>query len=170
MDKFYPLKLVLAIAVSALAASCIFADSDGAGGEWYVGGAAQILLPQGSSDVRRLGGGAARAGRYFGTSFALECEVAMLENSAALAARTVWHLNGWREFDMLFGYERFDPFLSAGAKGLFHEGQVGPTAGIGTFFYLTDHWALRLEADAMLGLDKEAEMLYTVSLGMQRFF
>ena len=94
----------------------------------------------------------------------------MLENSAALAARAVWHLNGWREYDMLFGYERLDPFLTVGAKGLFHDGQAGPSAGIGAFFHLTDCWALRLDADAMLGLDTEAEMLYAFSLGIQRFF
>ena len=170
MNKVNLLKFVLTAAVSAFAAMCLFADADEAGDEWYAGGAAQILMPQGGSSVGRLGGAAARGGRYFGRSFAVECEGAMLENSATLAARAVWHLNGWREFDMLFGCERFDPFLSAGAKGLIHDGQVGPFAGIGAFFHLTDYWALRLDADAMLGLDTEAKMLYTVSLGIQRFF
>jgi hypothetical protein len=120
--------------------------------------------------MRRLGGGAARAGRYLSDSLALECEAAWLENSAGLAARAVWHLHGWSEFDMLFGYERFDPFLSAGARGWFHDGQVGPFAGLGAFYYLTDEWALRFDAEATLGLDTRVETVYSISAGIQYFF
>ena len=137
---------------------------------WYAGGAAQLVLPQGGSRMRRLGGGAARAGRYLADSLALECEAAWLEDSAALAARAVWHLHGWEEFDMLFGYERFDPFLSAGAKGWIHDGQVGPSAGLGAFYYLTDDWALRFDAEATLGLDTRVETVYSISAGIQWFF
>ena len=137
---------------------------------WYAGGAAQLVLPQGGSRMRRLGGGAARAGRYLTDSLALECEAAWLEDSAALAARAVWHLHGWEEFDMLFGYERLDPFLSAGARGWFHDGQVGPSAGLGAFYYLTDDWALRFDAEATLGLDTRVETVYSISAGIQWFF
>ena len=137
---------------------------------WYAGGAAQLVLPQGGSRMRRLGGGAARAGRYLTDSLALECEAAWLEDSAALAARAVWHLHGWEEFDMLFGYERLDPFLSAGAKGWIHDGQVGPSAGLGAFYYLTDDWALRFDAEATLGLDTRVETVYSISAGIQYFF
>ena len=137
---------------------------------WYAGGAAQLVLPQGGSRMRRLGGGAARAGRYLTDSLALECEAAWLEDSAALAARAVWHLHGWEEFDMLFGYERLDPFLSAGARGWIHDGQVGPSAGLGAFYYLTDDWALRFDAEATLGLDTRVETVYSISAGIQYFF
>ena len=137
---------------------------------WYAGGAAQLVLPQGGSRMRRLGGGAARAGRYLTDSLALECEAAWLEDSAALAARAVWHLHGWEEFDMLFGYERLDPFLSAGARGWVHDGQVGPSAGLGAFYYLTDDWAFRFDAEATLGLDTRVETVYSISAGIQWFF
>ena len=137
---------------------------------WYAGGAAQLVLPQGGSRMRRLGGGAARAGRYLTDSLALECEAAWLEDSAALAARAVWHLHGWEEFDMLFGYERLDPFLSAGARGWVHDGQVGPSAGLGAFYYLTDDWAFRFDAEATLGLDTRVETVYSISAGIQYFF
>ena len=119
-------------AIAPLLALAASADEPAESG-WYAGGAAQLVLPQGGSRMRRLGGGAARAGRYLTDSLALECEAAWLEDSAALAARAVWHLHGWEEFDMLFGYERLDPFLSAGAKGWIHDGQVGPSAGLGAF-------------------------------------
>lgn len=156
--------------VSVLALSVFAAFACCAGDEWYAQGAAQIVLPQGGSGMRRRGGGAARVGRYVSDSLALECEAAWLENGAALAARAVWHLHGWREFDMLFGYERFDPFLSAGARGWIHDGQVGPSAGIGAFYYLTDEWALRFDADATLGLDTHVETAFAISAGVQYFF
>ena len=156
-------------AIAPLLALAASADEPAESG-WYAGGAAQLVLPQGGSRMRRLGGGAARAGRYLTDSLALECEAAWLEDSAALAARAVWHLHGWEEFDMLFGYERFDPFLSAGAKGWIHDGQVGPSAGLGAFYYLTDDWALRFDAETTLGLDTRVETVYSISAGIQYFF
>ena len=156
-------------AIAPLLALAASADEPAESG-WYAGGAAQLVLPQGGSRMRRLGGVAARAGRYLTDSLALECEAAWLEDSAALAARAVWHLHGWEEFDMLFGYERFDPFLSAGAKGWIHDGQVGPSAGLGAFYYLTDDWALRFDAEATLGLDTRVETVYSISAGIQYFF
>ena len=153
-----------------LALSILAALACRAGDEWYVQGAAQIALPQGGAEMRRLGGGAVRVGRYVADSLALECEAAWLEDVAGLGARAVWHLHGWREFDMLFGYERFDPFLSAGARGWLHDGQAGPSAGVGAYYYLTDDWALRFDADATLGLDTRAETAYTISVGVLYFF
>ena len=132
----------LGAAAASLIALAVWAEEP-AGNGWYAGGAAQLALPQGGSRMRRLGGGAARA---------------------------VWHLHGWGEFDMLFGYERFDPFLSAGAKGWIHDGQVGPSAGLGAFYYLTDDWALRFDAEATLGLDTRVETVYSISAGIQWFF
>ena len=153
------------LAASALAALACRAD-----GEWYAQGAAQIALPQGGASMRRLGGGAARVGRYVADSLALECEAAWLEDRAGLAARAVWHLHGWREFDMLFGYERFDPFLSAGARGWLGGGQAGPSVGAGAYYYVSDDWAVRVDADATLGLDTRAEAVYAISVGLQYFF
>ncbi len=158
------LSLVLA------ASACLAAVGEESFCDWYAGGAAQLVLPQGGSRMRRLGGGAARVGRYITESLAVEGEAAWLENSCGLSARAVWHLHGWREFDMLFGYERFDPFLSAGARGWIHDGQIGPSAGIGAFYYLTDDWALRFDADATMGLDTDVEMVYSLSAGIQWFF
>ena len=165
MSKSFALGAALAPLLAVAASAEEPAESG-----WYAGGAAQLVLPQGGSRMRRLGGGAARAGRYFTDSLALECEAAWLEDSAALAARAVWHLHGWEEFDMLFGYERLDPFLSAGARGWVHDGQVGPSAGLGAFYYLTDDWALRFDAEATLGLDTRVESVYSISAGIQYFF
>ena len=163
--------LLIGAALASLLAFEVRADGDGAfAGEWYVAGNAQLVLPQGGSRMRRLGGGAVRAGRYLAQSLAVECEAAWLENSAGLAARAVWHLHGWDEFDMLFGYERFDPFVSAGARGWIHDGQVGPSAGFGAYYYLTDEWALRFDADATLGLDTHVETAFAISAGVQYFF
>ena len=165
MSKSFALVAALAPLLAVAASAEEPAESG-----WYAGGAAQLVLPQGGSRMRRLGGGAARAGRYITDSLALECEAAWLEDSAALAARAVWHLHGWEEFDMLFGYERLDPFLSAGARGWMHDGQVGPSAGLGAFYYLTDDWALRFDAEATLGLDTRVETVYSISAGIQWFF
>ena len=165
MSKSFALVAALAPLLAVAASAEEPAESG-----WYAGGAAQLVLPQGGSRMRRLGGGAARAGRYITDSLALECEAAWLEDSAALAARAVWHLHGWEEFDMLFGYERLDPFLSAGARGWMHDGQVGPSAGLGAFYYLTDDWALRFDAEATLGLDTRVETVYSISAGIQYFF
>ncbi len=157
--------------VAALAAATsLSAFADESLGEWYAGGAAQLVLPQGGSHMRRLGGGAARVGRYLSESLAVECEAAWLENTCGLSARAQWHLHGWREFDMLFGYERFDPFVTGGARGWIRDGQLGPSAGVGAFYYLTDSWALRFDADATLGLDTDVEMVYALSAGVQWFF
>ena len=160
----------VALIVPCLAFSS-FAEEE-AGGEtgWYTGAAAQLVLPQGGSRMHRLGGGAARVGYYFTGSLALEAEAAWLENVVGLSARALWHLHGLEEFNMLFGYERFDPFLTFGARGWIHDGQVGPSAGVGAFYYLTDSWALRFDADATLGLDTDVETAFTLSAGLQYSF
>ena len=115
-------KTFYAVALALMLFPAAFADeeaSDETG--WYSGAAAQLVLPQGGSRMHRLGGGAARVGYYFTGSLALEAEAAWLENVVGLSARALWHLHGWEEFNMLFGYERFDPFLSLGARGWIHD-------------------------------------------------
>ena len=129
----------VAVALAMTLCSVAFADEEASGETgWYSGAAAQLVLPQGGSRMHRVGGGAARVGYYFTGSLALEAEAAWLENVVGLSARALWHLHGWEEFNMLFGYERFDPFLTLGARGWIHDGQVGPSAGLGAFYYLTD--------------------------------
>ena len=130
---------------------------------WYAGAGAVMTLPEGGSSMRRLGGGAVRAGYYFAEFWAVETEAAALENFAGLSADVLWH---W------WGYERFDPFFTFGAKGwIGHDrGQVGPKAGIGSFYHLTDTWSIRFDADLTLGVDGGCETLYTLCAGIQRSF
>ena len=160
------------VLLAAVAAACMVApggEGEDCGG-WYAGGAAQLVLPQGGARMRRLAGGAARAGFYATDALALECEAAWMENVAGLSVRALWHLHGWNEFNMLFGYERFDPFVTAGARGWIHDGQVGPSVGVGAFCHLTDSLSLRFDADATLGIDTRTEMAFCLSVGLQWFF
>ena len=53
---------------------------------WYVGVAGQMMLPQGGSRLHHVGGAALRGGYYLTEDWALEGEVAWLENSAGLSA------------------------------------------------------------------------------------
>ena len=109
----------------------------------YVGVAGAMTLPQGgASHMRRFGGAALRGGWYATEFFAVEGEAAWLENAAGLAVQGLWH---WQDADLygrLFGYSAFDPFFTFGARGWIGDelGQVGPKAGIGAFWNLTDHW------------------------------
>lgn len=138
---------------------------------WFVGGAAQMLLPQGGSSMHSVGGACLRGGVYLTEDWALEGEAAWLEDVVGLSADVLGHLQGWSLYGDLFGYSRFDPFVTFGAKGwLGRAGQVGPKLGLGAFYHLTDSWALRFDADATLGLDSEVEVDYTLSVGVQYSF
>ena len=95
-----------------------------------------------------------------------------MENAAGLAVQGLWH---WQDADLygrLFGYSAFDLFFTFGARGWIGDGlgQVGPKAGVGAFWHLTDDWSLRTDADATLGLDSCVAMLYSLSLGVQYAF
>lgn len=164
--------VILASAAAATAAEASFEEESAAATGGYVGAAATIVLPQGGSSMRRLGGGTLRAGWYFGEFWALEGDVAWLENMAGLGVDALWHVQGWQPYGDLFGYSRFDPFLTAGARGWVGDGsgQVGPAVGIGTFWHLTDDWSLRFDAVATLGLDSRVEVVHALSLGVQRSF
>ena len=137
---------------------------------WYVGAAGEIALPQGGGDLRRLGGGAVKGGYYFTDTVAIDGEVAVLENKVGGAVRGLWHLQGFEAFGKLFGYERFDPFVTAGARGWFADGELGPSLGVGALYYLTDSWALRLDADCTLGLERRVETVHTLAVGVQYSF
>ena len=154
--------LVLSAASLATAAEAEFEDETCELERWYVGSAATVTLPQGGSRLRRVGGAALRGGYYLDEFWAVEGEASWLEDSAGLAADVLWH---W------WGYERLDPFFTAGARGwIGRSGQVGPKVGIGSFYHLSDSWSLRFDADATLGLDTRRSVDYTLSLGVQYSF
>lgn len=134
---------------------------------FYLGASGAIVLPQGGSRMTHLGGAAFHAGYYFNGWFALEGEASWMENRAGLAARGIVHWKGCDEWDMLFGFSRWDPFFSIGACGWLPDGQVGPAAGIGLLYYLDDNWALRFSGEATLGLDCDVEMIYSLAAGVQ---
>lgn len=134
---------------------------------FYLGASGALVLPQGGSRMSHLGGAAFCAGYYFNDWFALEGEASWMEDRAGLAARGVVHWRGWDEWDMLFGFSRWDPFFTIGACGWLPDGQVGPAAGAGLLYYLDDNWALCASAEAVLGLDSDAEMIYSLDLGVQ---
>ena len=137
---------------------------------WYVGGAAELVLPQGGSGMHHLGGASARFGYYLSPVLAFDVQAAWMEDKAGLSARALWHLQGFDLWGKLFGYERFDPFLTVGAKGWIDHGQVGPSFGIGALYYLSDHWALRGDADLTIGVESDIETIHSLSLGVQYSF
>ena len=135
-------------------------EEDSAFDRWYVGASATLTLPQGGHSMHRLGGATGRFGYYFTESFAVEADAAWLENCVGLGVQGLWHF---------YGYERFDPFMTFGARGWI-EGDVGPTAGLGAFYHLTDSWSLRADAQATLGLDGDCAMVYSFGVGVQYSF
>ena len=136
---------------------------------WYVGANASLTLPQGGSRMRHVGGAALRGGYYLSENWALEGEAAWLEDAAGLGVDALGHFQGWELYGDLFGYSRFDPFVTVGTRGWIGRdcGQVGPKAGIGAFYHLTDNWALRFDADATLGLETRCGVDYTLAVGVQ---
>ena len=128
--------------------------------ETYVGLSGSLLLPQGGSRMHHVGGATVRGGYD------------LTEDAAGLSVTALGHFQGWSLYGDLFGYSRFDPFVTLGAKGWIGHGcgQVGPKAGLGAFYHLTDNWSLRADADATLGLESDCEMLYSLSAGVQYSF
>lgn len=160
-------RTVRSLALTAIAAVAVVSQSaasedDGEYGfdRWYAGAAGTMVLPQGGGAMRRLGGATARIGYYLTESLSVEADAAWLEDCVGLGVQGLWHI---------YGYERLDPFLTFGARG-WVDGNVGPTAGIGTFYHLTDSWSLRFDAQSTLGLDGGCAMAYTVGAGVQYSF
>ena len=151
--------------VFCLMSSVLFAET-------YVGLSGQVMLPQGGSKMHHIGGAALRGGHYLTEDWALEGEAAWLEDFAGLGVQALGHFQGWSLYGDLFGYSRFDPFVTLGARGWIGDGcgQVGPKAGLGAFYHLTDSWSLRADADATLGLETDCEMLYSIGVGAQYSF
>ena len=157
------MKRILAMALCSttlLVGAAEETETEESDGGFYVGASATLVLPQGGHSMRRLGGGTARFGLYLTDALAVEADSAWLENSAGLGVQGLWHF---------YGYERFDPFLTFGARGWI-EGDVGPTAGLGAFYHLTNEWSLRGDAQATLGLDGDCQMVYSLGLGVQYSF
>ena len=153
---------------------------------WYVGASGGLLLPGSGNSLARAAEATARAGFYATDALAWELEGACAPNASTRAghdalsgvgARGLFHLTGIEEVDLLFGCERFDPFVTFGAAARFgsrhafadgsHRTALGPTAGIGAFYHLTDRLDLRVDAQAMLGCDSPCGMLYSVCAGLQ---
>lgn len=160
MGKIAMLLVALIAAGGAWAEASAFEEDVVELERWYVGGAGTVVLPQGGAGMRRLGGASARFGYYLTEFWAVEGEAAWLENAAGLAAGALWH---W------WGYVRFDPFFTFGVRGWIR-GDVGPKAGVGAFYHLTESLSLRFDADATLALDGETAMVYSVSGGLQWSF
>lgn len=141
--------------------------------ESYVGAAGALVLPQGGSELRRVGGAAVRGGAYLSDFWALEGEAAWLEDSVGLAVSALVHVQAWPVYGDLFGYSSFDPFVTAGACGWLDgcgSGQVGPQLGLGAFWHLDDHWSLRADASATLGVETDVEVVYSLAVGVQYGF
>ena len=136
---------------------------------YYLGVSGSFLMPQGGSEFSRAGGLVARGGAYVSDDFALEASAGAIEKYASLGARGLYHLQGFELYNRFFGYSRFDPFATIGVAGLIgsERGQVGPEAGLGAFYHFDDHWSLRFDMSAALGLESRREMLYNLSVGVQ---
>jgi hypothetical protein len=160
------LKTIRSIVFAAVASLSIVSpavedeDDDYELDRWYVGASATLVMPQGGGDMRRLGGATARVGYYVTEALAVEADAAWLEDCAGLGVQGLWHI---------WGYERFDPFVTFGARGWI-DGDLGPVAGLGAFYHLTDNWSLRADAQATLGIDSDCDMVYSLGAGVQYTF
>ncbi len=181
---------LLALVALALALPGVAEEERGDSPPAYLGASGGIFLPGNGSSLRRAGYVAARGGWYLSDNFALELEGGCVPNAVsshggnatvtAFAARGLFHLTGIEEFDLLFGCERFDPFVTFGASALFssrhvfaddsHRTAIGPTVGVGAFYHLTDNWSLRFDATAAMAVDTPCGMSYGLSLALQWSF
>ena len=185
------MKQILALVVLSLAASVAAEEEETVGAPpAYLGASGGIFLPGNGSSLKRAAMASARGGWYLSENLALELEGGCAPNAVsshggnatvtAFAARGLFHLTGIEEFDRLFGCERFDPFVTFGAAAFFasrhvfaddsHRTAIGPTAGVGAFYHLTDSWSLRFDAMAAMAVDSPCGMSYGISLGLQWSF
>ena len=165
--------LWIALAACALATAAVAGSEEesAAGDEVYVGVSGAMTLPSGGARPRRIGGAEAQVGACLTDNFAVEVAAGWLENFAALSVQGRLQFGAFGFYDRYFGYSRFDPFFVFGARGWIGPGgQVGPHAGAGSLYHLTDNWALRFDAGATLGLDSEVGVVYSLSAGVQYAF
>jgi len=179
---FPPFKTV--ICAGALLCAC--ACSAGVGDRPYVGLGAGAFLPGGCAGFDAAASGAVRAGWWQTETLAFEADGVWASHAktdggstavSGFDAGVLWRLAGWKEYDMLFGYARFDPFLTAGVGALFagervfaddsRRTAVGPTAGFGFFYYLTESLAFRADARCLLGVDGPCTPVFSATAGLQ---
>ena len=125
---------------------------------YYIGAAPMLVLPQGGAEMRRVAGATIRGGIYLDEFLAAEFAAAWCEDVAMVYGGFLWH---W------WGYERLDPFFTI-ALADWIEKAAGPALGAGTFFHLDDHWSLRFDFSALSAVEHDCEMVYSLSLGIQR--
>lgn len=184
------MKKTFVLAVLALALPVAAEEEADGSASAYLGASGGIFLPGNGSSLKRAAMASVRGGWCLSDNLALELEGGSMPNAAsthggnatvtAFAARGLFHLTGIEEFDKLFGCERFDPFVTFGAAALFasrhvfaddsHRTAIGPTAGVGTFYHLTDSWSLRFDATAAMAVDTPCGMSYGLSLALQWSF
>lgn len=164
------MRLVLAAVLAA--ALSAHGGQQPAWAESYVGVSGSLVLPPGGSSLRRLGGATLFLGANLSDCYSLEAAAGWMENCAYLSVQTRVHLYAFEVYDRYFGFSPFDPFFTTGVAGWIGDGfgQVGPKAGIGFLYHLTEDWAVRCDADATLGLDSRTEVVYALSVGIQRSF
>ena len=167
-------KFVISAVLALAGAACA--------GELYFDAAGGMFFPGGGTALRNGAAAAAlRAGTYVADDLAFEASClsaphvsSTTRGHAAVtgaSADMLWHV---------FGYERFDPFLVAGAHSLFAAKHVfadgsrrsafGPEAGIGFFYHLTDNVSLRFDARASMLVDDPCGMVYSLCGGIQFSF
>ena len=181
------MKKTFVLAFLALALPGMAEDESGGFPPAYLGASGGIFLPGNGNSLKRAATVSARGGWYLSDNLALELEGGCAPNAVSshagnatvttFAARGLFHLTGIEEFDLLFGCERFDPFLTFGATALFasrhvfaddsHRTAIGPTAGVGAFYHLSDRWSLRFDATAAMAVDTPCGMAYGLSFGLQ---
>ena len=135
----------------------------------YIALSGGALLPQGGNGA---GGGMVHLGAFALEYLAIEGEIGAYERNQQYAVQGLWRWQGGELYNRFFGYSRFDPFFTFGAKGYYgeNEGNYGPCLGVGAFYYLDDNWSIRADLDAALLLDTRREMLYSAAIGLQYDF
>lgn len=164
------MKSILSAALLAALAVCPAWAEETDYDHGYVFAAGSAVLPTGGGRLHRTGGVSAAVGFHLSEFTAVEAEAGWHADRAFFGGRFLAHFSVIDEYNRLFGYERIDPFVTLGVCGWTGRGEVGPAFGIGTYYHLSDHWSLRFSAEAVCGVDGEAEFPVTLSAGLRRSF
>lgn len=169
----------------------VVAESEEEYTEWYVGAQGGVLLPSGhGTTLRRAAQATALVGYSVDETLAIEGAFAYTPNACwrrgnemltTAEVDLLCHLAYIDEVNNLFGYERFDPFVTLGVAASFGSHHAfgrddarrtafGPAFGLGAFYHLTDNLALRCDARAHVGVESAANVLYSVGVGLQWSF
>jgi len=168
--------------VSAPCFAAVSAEEDEVGDfdRFYLNLSGGMLLPGNGNSLEPAALASVRGGWYLAEDFALELGVLSAPNAGSSAGNEALTGVSFGGLYHLFGYERFDPFVTLGAATLFGARHVfadgssrtaiGPECGLGAFYHLTEQWSLRADAHALAFLDFPCGMVYSVELGAQRSF